>query len=123
MAVFSKLIPIPEPLKSPSLVSDLKLRLDWGEPALTIVDIRSRDAFNSSHIMGAISIPVDELVERSLQSLESIRDIYIYGATDEQAVEAVAKLREAGYQNVAEITGGLAAWKAVGYPIEGFAVA
>ncbi|MDJ0576652.1 MAG: hypothetical protein QNJ65_15980 [Xenococcaceae cyanobacterium MO_234.B1] len=34
------IIPIPAPLKSQSLVNDLKERLDWGEPALTIIDIR-----------------------------------------------------------------------------------
>ena len=28
-------------------------------------------------------------------------------------------LKESGYQNLAELLGGLAAWKAAGYPIEG----
>jgi rhodanese-related sulfurtransferase len=42
----------------------LKERLDWGEPALTIIDVRDRDAFNISHICGAISLPLNELVVR-----------------------------------------------------------
>ncbi len=113
------IIPIPAPLKSQSLVNDLKERLDWGEPALTIIDIRDRSAFNISHISGAISLPMNELVARALINLELTRDLYVYGSTDEQAADAAAQLRTAGYQNVSQLRGGLAAWKANGYPIEG----
>ena len=113
------LIPIPAPLKAKSRVYDLKERLDWGEPALTIIDVRSRDAFNTSHITGAVSLPLNELVESALINLELVRDIYVYSSTDEETGTAAALLKEAGYQNVAELVGGLAAWKAAGYPIEG----
>lgn len=105
-------------LKAESLVYDLKARLDWGAPALTIIDVRDRDQFNFSHIMGAIPIPMGELVERAFRTLEWTRDIYVYGDTDRESSEAASKLRQAGYQNVSAIKGGVAAWKAVGYPVE-----
>ena len=110
---------IPEPLKAQSLVYDLKKRLDWGEPALTIIDIRERDAFNTSHISGAVSLPMNELVNRALNNLELERDLYVYGFTDQQTADAAAQLRTAGYQKVAELRGGLGAWKANSFPIEG----
>ncbi len=113
------MITIPAPLKSKSRVYDLKERLDWGEPALTIIDVRSRDAFNTSHITGAISFPLNELVERALFNLELERDIYIYGTTDEETATAAQLLEEAGYKNIAQLLGGLAAWKAAGFPFEG----
>jgi rhodanese-related sulfurtransferase len=113
------LIPIPAPLKTKSRVQDLKKRLDWGEPALTIIDVRNRDAFNTSHITGAVSLPLSQLVEQALVNLELIRDIYVHGFSDEETAVAAAALQEAGYQSVAELQGGLAAWKAAGYPIEG----
>jgi rhodanese-related sulfurtransferase len=118
------IIPIPSPLRSHSLVYDLKTRLDWGEPGLTIVDVRDRTAFNRSHISGAISMPLPELVERARRSLPLNRDIYLYSDTDEETAEAANQLRLAGYRNISEVRGGLAAWKAVGFPIEaiGFAV-
>lgn len=112
------IIPTPPPLKQQSLVYDLKTRLDWGNPALTIIDARDRSEFNFSHILGAIPIPLDELVDRAPLSLETTRDIYIYGETDEETAEAAGKLRASGYQYVSELRGGVAAWKAVGYPIE-----
>lgn len=112
------LIPNPTPLREQCLVYDLKARLDWGEPALTIIDVRDRNQFNSSHILGAVPMPINQLVERALASLELNRDIYIYGETDEETAIAADKLRAAGYINVSQIRGGLPAWKAVGYPIE-----
>lgn len=118
MSIFSNLIPSAEPMKPQSRVQDLKTRLDWGEPALTIIDVRSLELFNASHIQGAISLPMDVLVTRIGQTIETSRDIYIYGETDEETAQAANQLREAGYTNVAELIGGVAAWKAVGYPVE-----
>ena len=120
MTIFSKLIPIPEPIQNKSRVGDLKKRLDWGEPALTIVDVRTRESFNTSHIRGSIPMPMDEPANLTLASLESSRDIYVYGETDEQTAEVATKLRETGYQNVAELIGGLSAWKKAKYPTDGF---
>lgn len=108
----------PTPLPKQSRIYDLKARLDWGEPALTIIDVRDRIQFNLSHIMGAVPMPPNEPTHRVLTKLEPGRDIYIYADTDEETAVAADQLRQAGYQNVSEIRGGLAAWKAVGFPVE-----
>jgi rhodanese-related sulfurtransferase len=112
------LIPTPPPLKAQSRVYELKARLDWGDPALTIVDVRDRAQFNISHITGAIPMPPHELVDRALSCLELTRDIYVYSDTDEEAIDAAAKLRAAGYLNISWVKGGLPAWQAMGYPID-----
>lgn len=67
-------------------------------------------------------MPLNELVARARASLELIRDIYVYGETEEQTAEAASRLRAAGYQHVAELVGGLAAWNRANYPIEGVPV-
>ena len=113
------IFPTPKPLKAVSTVFELKDRLDWGEPALTIIDVRNRSFFNESRICGSISMPMDELVARASISLESERDIYVYGGTDKATASAAAKLRDAGYQNVAELMGGLGAWQAASGATEG----
>ncbi|MEL7500909.1 MAG: rhodanese-like domain-containing protein [Cyanobacteria bacterium J06554_6] len=112
------IFPKPDPLKSSSQVYDLKTRLDWGEPGLTIIDIRDRNDFNESHITGAISLPLPELIQRVRQVLEPNRDIYVYGNTDTESAAAAEVLRQAGYASVASLRGGVAAWKAVGFPVE-----
>jgi rhodanese-related sulfurtransferase len=119
MAKLFPFIIYPEAIQDKSDVYALKNRLDWGEPALTIVDVRDRDAFNVSRIRGAITMPINELITRARASLELIRDIYVYGETEEQTGEAAAKLRDVGYLHVAELVGGLTAWKSAKYPFEG----
>ena len=116
MAIFSNFIP--EPIQNQSSVEALKKRLDWGEPALTIIDVRTRDSFNTCHIQGSISMPMDEPAALTLASLELSRDIYVYAETDEQTALAANQLRQAGYQNVSELIGGLTAWKKAKYSTE-----
>lgn len=113
------ILPDQSPLRAQASAQHLMTRLDWGEPALTILDTRDRSLFNNKHILGAISIPVHQLVNRASGSLELTRDIYIYGETDEESAEAASELRNVGFQNVAELKGGLAAWEALGGQIEG----
>jgi rhodanese-related sulfurtransferase len=119
MSKFLSIIPKPDAIQNESLVGALNKRLNWGEPALTIIDVRDRDAFNKGHIMGAIAMPIHELVARAQASLELNRDIYVYGDNAEETTEAATQLRHAGYQHIAELIGGLSAWKMAKYPVEG----
>lgn len=112
------IVPNQPPINSQSDVHELKSRLEWGEPAFTILDIRDRNTYNQGHIMGAMPFPIDELVDRA-GSLAKSRDIYVYGDNDEQTSQAAQALRSAGFVHVSELKGGLAAWKAVGGPTEG----
>ena len=121
MKKFLGLFPVPPALQDQSQVSDLKARLDWGEPALTIVDVRTLIAFDQGRIQGAVSIPESNLVNYALANLEPIRDLYVYGETDEETYAAAAKLRAAGFQYVSVLKGGFEAWKAAKFPVEAIA--
>jgi rhodanese-related sulfurtransferase len=99
----------------------LKQRLEWGEPAFTVLDVRDRTAFNQLRILGAMTMPIEELPDRATATIQPTREIYVYGENDEQSAQAAAKLREAGLENVSELRGGLDAWKAIGGPTEGSA--
>lgn len=112
--------PTPPGLKATSSVHDLKSRLEWGEPALTILDVRDRETFNAGHITGAMSMPMDTVVDRAKSSLEPNRDIYVYGDSDERTSQAAQALRSAGFYNVAELQGGFQAWKAIAGPTDGY---
>lgn len=118
MNKFLGIFPKPAPIRPESRVYDLKERLDWGEPALTIIDVRPRHIFNESRVTGAISMPVDCLVERATLALEYDRDVYVYADRDEEAAIAAQALKEAGFKHISVLRGGVAAWKAAGFPIE-----
>jgi len=98
---------------------ELLQRLNWGEPALTIIDTRDRAAFNNERITGAVPMSQEHLPDAAIPDLEYNRDIYLYGDTAESAATAANQLRQAGYQKVAEIRGGLSAWKDISGPTEG----
>lgn len=113
------IIPPQPPIQPQSDVHELKSRLEWGEPAFTILDVRDRNTYNDGHIMGSMPMPIDELAERAVSSLAQTRDIYVYGENEQQTAQAAQTLRSAGFVHVSELKGGLAAWKAVGGPTEG----
>ncbi len=113
------IIPPQPPIEAQTEAHILKTRLEWGEPAFTILDVRDRMTYNEGHIMGAMPMPADELVERAVSSLDKSRDIYIYGANEEEAAQASQQLRSNGFEHVSQLKGGLDGWKAIGGPTEG----
>lgn len=113
------IIPQQPPIEPQSDAYALKSRLEWGEPAFTILDVNDRQTYNQGHIMGAMATPIDEVVNIALSSLDKSRDIYVYGSNEEQTTQAAQSLRSAGFKNVSQLKGGLAAWKAIGGPTEG----
>ncbi|MGD1857806.1 MAG: rhodanese-like domain-containing protein [Leptolyngbyaceae cyanobacterium] len=117
--IAAEVSPAPATFENVASPIDLKSRLDWGEPALTIIDVRDRESFNNERIMGAISIPMDELTTRAAQLLEMDRDIYVYGNNNKDTEGAAIQMVEAGFERIAAIKGGLPAWKAIGGAVEG----
>lgn len=112
-------IPPQPPIDPQSNAHELKSRLEWGEPAFTILDVRDRMVYNDGHIMGAMAMPMNKLVEIASNTIAKSRDIYIHGETDEETAQAAQQLRNAGFEHVSELKGGLPAWKAIGGPTEG----
>ncbi|MGL4880457.1 MAG: rhodanese-like domain-containing protein [Waterburya sp.] len=108
----TKAIPTPPKQTAVSSAQALKERLQWGEPALTIIDSRSREAFLEERITGA-------MLMSDVTSLPDNRSIYVYGNTDEEAAEAANSLRQKGFESVSQLQGGLAGWKAINGPSEG----
>ncbi len=120
MTIFSKFIPIPGVIQDRSSAGTLFKRLERGEAALTIIDVRPKVFFDITHIMGSISMPMEEPADLTLSSLELNDNIYVYAETDIQTAIAAQNLRHLGYQKVSELIGGLRAWKKANYPIFGW---
>ena len=117
--IVNEVSPAPVGFDRITSAQDLKARLDWGEPAFTIIDVRDRNSFNQQRIQGAIHYTPDQLVKRVQETLESNRDIYIYADEDGAAINAASQLDQAGFQKVAVLEGGLKAWRAASGAVEG----
>jgi rhodanese-related sulfurtransferase len=114
--------PTPPAFQNQATAHDLKARLNWGEPGLTVLDVRDHAAYLDCRIMGAMNVPSEDLqtVEKEMH-LSPKRDIYIYGATDAETASAANALRQAGFEHVAELQGGLSAWQEISGSVEGAA--
>lgn len=117
--IATEVSPAPVQFKRAATAKHLKARLDWGEPALTIIDVRDRSSYNRDRITGAVSVPLDSLVQTVGQMAELDRDIYLYGESEGDAINAATKLDQAGFDRVSVLEGGLPAWKAVKGATEG----
>ncbi|ACK72432.1 Rhodanese domain protein [Gloeothece citriformis PCC 7424] len=111
--------PTPPDFHQQATAHELKSRLNLGEPALTILDVQNNEAFRHCHIVGAMNVSTEDVAEFAKSSLELNRDIYIYGANDEETAQAANALRQAGFSRVAELQGGLQAWGEIYGAMEG----
>lgn len=111
--------PTPPGFHSEATVHELKSRLQWGEPGLTIIDVRDHDSYNQCRIQGAMNMPADRLPGMADYSLQHDRDIYVYGGSEEETARAAGTLREAGFRKIAELKGGLMAWREIDGAVEG----
>lgn len=83
-----------------------------------VIDLRSVDAFSKGHIVNAKNIPSDEL-DAKMSGLEALKSKPIIAVCDAGATstKAVSSLRQAGYDNVYGLKGGMSGWSQAGLPV------
>ena len=89
---------------------DLRERLGGEEPPL-VLDVRSNAEHTTSHLRGALHIPVDDLRAR-WEVLPRDREILVYCRSGARAHLAVRILKQHGFDRVANVTGGILAMQA-----------
>jgi rhodanese-related sulfurtransferase len=77
--------------------------------ALPLIDLRSEEEFAAGHLVGALNISSDALLE-SLDGLPQENVIVLYDATGESALDLVEDVIGAGFPFARALAGGLAAW-------------
>lgn len=99
--------------------SDVSADLEAGVADFVLVDTRSREAFATGHIPGAINVPYREIDDTILEFLPPHRAVVTYceGPACNAATKGAAALAALGYR-VKEMIGGLEYWLREGYPLE-----
>jgi adenylyltransferase/sulfurtransferase len=89
-------------------VQQLKARMDRGDAPL-VIDVREVHEHAICSIPGAVLIPSKELPQR-LSELDPDREVVVHCRAGGRSKRAVALLREKGFRNARNLTGGVIAW-------------
>ncbi len=92
----------------------------YNQDAAVFVDIRNENAYQTSHLPGAINLPMEHL-DKQLDRLERFRDraIVVYCDSGQRTLKAVQALKANGWEPVHQLRGGLNAWRDASMPTEG----
>ena len=100
-----------------------EIQPDWVEEnagAAQILDVREPDEFIGplGHIRGAILIPLGQLSAR-VAELDKARPVVAVCRSGARSAHATNMLRQAGFSRIANLAGGMLAWRAGHHPVEG----
>ncbi len=90
-------------------------RLKSGAGKLTVLDVRTEKEWNSGHIDGAIHIHGGKLQER-FADVPRDKPVAVVCGSGYRGSIAASFLKREGYEDVANVVGGMAAWRAAGLP-------
>ena len=83
-----------------------------------LVDIRQPREYETSHIEGALSIPLNHIVERAGE-IPRDREVVLICRTGYRSSIAASLLEPLGYDKLSDLRGGVVAWGAAGQPVTG----
>ena len=75
-----------------------------------LLDVREPNEFDRGHIPGAVLMPLGRLTD-NLQHFKREREIVVYCRSGGRSSRAAEILRQAGFGNVLNLTGGILAWE------------
>jgi len=95
---------------------ELRRELNQDPASVQVVDVRRADEWNHGHIPSALHKPL-ERVERMLGDLDRTRPIVVHCKGGARSAIACSLIQRAGFENVANLIGGLDAWQSFEFPV------
>ena len=103
-------------------VQDLNHKLTTN--GLTVIDVRESDEWDEGHIENAYFLPYTQMVDQLTNparldtlNLSKEQPIAVTCATGKRSSTAICIMKRDGFKNLYNITGGMEAWKAAGFPM------
>lgn len=94
--------------------------IDSASPNALVLDVREPEEYARGHVPGAVNVPQADLATR-MAELPHDRPILTICQSGSRSLRSAQFLRQQGFEHVASIAGGTAAWRAAGRPVEGTA--
>jgi len=104
--------------KGLQLSPSMAIRLMNNHSDTLILDVRTAADYKNGHIKGAKNIPLSEL-SASIESLAKDKDkpVLVYCNSGNSVMRAIRLLKNAGFEKVNNLEGGIAAWKEANMPL------
>lgn len=96
-------------------VAAAQVKDDLACGACQLIDVREPVEHAESHVAGARLIPLAELEQRCGE-IDRQRPVVVMCQAGKRGAQAAEKLRRLGFTQVANLEGGILAWKAAGLP-------
>jgi len=88
------------------------------EEGTFVLDVRTQEEWDEYHAPNTTLIPLDQLPNR-INEIPQDQEIVVICRSGNRSQVGRDILLEAGIENITSAAGGLKAWSAAGYPIEG----
>ncbi|HHJ36248.1 MAG TPA: rhodanese-like domain-containing protein [Gammaproteobacteria bacterium] len=96
----------------------MAIRLMNNQDDVLVIDTRAATEYDKGHIKSAINVPLAELASGvDKYSAHKDRPVLIYCNTGNTATRAIKLLKNAGFEKVNNLNGGIAAWKEANMPL------
>lgn len=94
------------------------IRLMNNDDEVLIIDIRTAADYKKGHIKGAKNMPLSDFA-KSVDGIsgEKDRPVLIYCNSGNTVTRAIKLLKNAGFEKVNNLAGGIAAWKEANMPL------
>jgi len=93
-----------------------------GDPSFIVLDVRTPEEYAQGHVSSKGVIPSNlnfyaEDFREQLAKLDRTKTYLVYCHTGNRSSQAVALMKELGFQRIYDIEGGTVAWQSAGLPL------
>ena len=97
-------------------VAEARDEIDAGD--VVLIDTREPHEWEEAHLEGATLVPPAQVLDRIREVVpDSSQRVLLYCATGNRSARAADALQDAGYDNVANVAGGIQTWQELGLPV------
>jgi len=94
---------------------DFQKQLVQDDSSVLLLDVRTPEEFEGGHIQNAINLDYNHSnFESQISNLDKSKKVFVYCLSGGRSSAAVSALEQKGFTNVAELEGGMMAWRNAG---------
>lgn len=96
---------------SVTLVSSEEMKELMLMNSVQLVDVRTVEEFRDSHLKGAQNLVFDSDFAQKIKTLDKSKPVAVYCRTGNRSEKCSKILKEAGFEQIYDLEGGLSEWK------------